>query len=61
MRKLKHKFFLGSTIEEIDFQLDQFLTDTNMCPGNLVDYTLYKHGSVYQYDLWYAVFVPPVK
>jgi hypothetical protein len=56
-RQLRHKFFLGSTIEEINKDLNDWLRINAICPGNLVESVLYKHGSVYQFSVWYATLV----
>lgn len=53
-RQLRVKYFLGSTIEEIEEQELEFLKINNMCPGNFVYENLYKNGSVYQKVLYYA-------
>ncbi|MFW6007949.1 MAG: hypothetical protein ACOCP8_01680 [archaeon] len=53
-RQLRVKYFLGSTIEEIENQEFNFLVNNNMCPGNFVYEKLYKYGSVYQKVLYYA-------
>jgi len=48
MRVLNTKVFLGSTTEEIEEKLQKFLEENNVCPGNYIDYKLYKLGNVYQ-------------
>ena len=53
-RVLRHKFFLGSTTEEIENLSDEFLKKQNICVGNYVDIKLFKLGNVYQYILVYA-------
>ena len=52
-RVLKVKFFLGSTTEELEKQMLQFLGDKT-CPGNYINFQLYKLGNVYQGILFYA-------
>lgn len=47
-RVLRTKLFLGSTTEEIEEKLHSFLEEKNVCPGNYIDYQLYKLGEVYQ-------------
>jgi len=47
-RVLRTKLFLGSTTEEIEGKLQEFLEEKNVCPGNYVEYQLYKLGEVYQ-------------
>jgi hypothetical protein len=47
-RVLRTKLFLGSTTEEIEEKLQNFLEEKNVCPGNYVAYQLYKLGEVYQ-------------
>ncbi len=56
-RTLRIKWFLGSTLERIQEQMDKFLGGS-MCPGNYVDLMLWKHGDVYQVALVYAEVVP---
>lgn len=51
-RFLRIRFFLGSTLEEMQVQVDAFVA--TMCPGNFVDLKLWKFGSVYQVALVYA-------
>lgn len=53
-RILRTKLFLGSTTEELDEQLSKYLQIENICPGNYIDYKLYKHGGVYQLIFVYA-------
>jgi hypothetical protein len=52
MRRLRIKLFLGSTLEEIQPQIDEFVD--SKCPGNYIDLKLWKHGNVYQVALIYA-------
>ena len=54
-RLLRLKTFLGSTLEEIEGSVQCWLVAKQVCPGNLVDSKLYKHGSVYQLLVWHAV------
>ena len=56
-RVLRMKFFLGSTVEEIEEAMRLFLERENICVGNYVDVKLYKHGGVYQMVLPYAVVI----
>jgi len=56
-RYLRIKFFLGSTIEEIQRSLNAFLNNENICIGNFRDLKLWKEGSVYQVSLVYAELV----
>lgn len=51
-RFLRIRFFLGSTLEEIQVQVDAFVAA--ICPGNFVDLKLWKFGGVYQAALIYA-------
>lgn len=53
---LRVKWFLGSTTEEVQKQMDEFLSP-GVCPGNYVDLKLWKHGDVYQAVLVYAELV----
>lgn len=53
-RQLRVKYFIGSTVEEIEEQELEFLKTNNVCPGNFVYENLYKNGSVYQKVLYYA-------
>lgn len=55
-RELRVKIFLGSTTEETSESLNEFLEQEHFCP-NYVSSDLYKHGSVYQLILWYAVVI----
>lgn len=50
------KFFIGSTLEEINGQVTEFFLD-NLCPGNLIKTDLYMLNDVYQYEVWYCVLV----
>jgi hypothetical protein len=52
-RVLRVRFFLGSTTEEIQLTIEEFLRP-GVCPGNYVDLKLWKHGAVYQAALVYA-------
>jgi hypothetical protein len=56
-RLLCIKFFLGSTLEEIQQQMDDWLSRSSTCVGNYADLKLWKHGSVYQCALVHAVLV----
>lgn len=53
-RVLRQKMFLGSTTEELQIGLDEFLLKSNICVGNYIDSKLYKLGNVYQMQLFYA-------
>lgn len=53
-RVLRMKFFLGSTMEEIEVAVSEFLERENVCVGNYVDVRLHKLGNVYQFVLPYA-------
>lgn len=53
-RVLRMKIFLGSTIEEIEAAVAEFLGRENLCVGNYVDVKLHKLGNVYQLVLPYA-------
>lgn len=55
-RVLRVRWFLGSTLERIQEEMDKFTV--SMCPGNFVDLRLWKHGNVYQAALIYAEVVP---
>jgi len=55
MRFLRIKLFLGSTLEEIQEQINPFIEE--MCPGNYIDLKLWKLGNVYQAALIYAEFI----
>jgi hypothetical protein len=55
-RMLRIKWFLGSTIERVQEQMDKFLV--NLCPGNYVDLKLWKYGNIYQAVLVYVEVVP---
>jgi hypothetical protein len=55
-RILKIKIFLGSTTEEIQTKVDEFL-GSFICVGNYIDFQLYKLGNVYQGVLIYAELV----
>lgn len=48
------KLFLGSTVEEIETALAEFLLTESICVGNYVDVKLWKHGGVYQMVFVYA-------
>jgi hypothetical protein len=52
-RSLRIKIFLGSTTEEIQIKIDEFL-NIPVCIGNYVDFKLSKLGNVYQGILIYA-------
>ena len=54
VRELRLRIFLGSTLEEIERDVNDWCKDAGMCPGNLVKSDLHKHGSVYQLLVWYA-------
>lgn len=56
-RELRNKIFLGSTTEEIEIELNNFIKESKMCPGNYVNSELYKLGSVYQLLFFYAELV----
>ena len=56
-RELRSKIFLGSTTEEIELELNNFIKESKMCPGNYVNSKLYKLGSVYQLLFFYAKIV----
>lgn len=56
-RELRSEMFLGSTIEEIKQQLNLFLIENHICPGNHVDFELCKLGNVYQFIYFYATVV----
>jgi hypothetical protein len=45
---------LASTTEAVEHQVNNWCSETKLCPGNLLDSKLYKHGSVYQFVVWYA-------
>ena len=53
-RVLRMKIFLGSTTEEVEAAVAEFLERENVCVGNYVDAKLYKLGNVYQLVLPYA-------
>lgn len=53
-RELRSAMFIGSTIEEVNCQLNDFLIQNHLCPGNHVDFKLEKLGSVYQFIYFYA-------
>ena len=53
-RILKIEIFLGSTTEEINLKIDNFLNEKELCPGNYIDIKLFKLGNVYQGVLIYA-------
>ena len=53
-RVLRSKIFLGSTTEEVNQGLSEFLTENNICVGNYIDIKLFKLGNVYQLILVYA-------
>jgi len=53
-RILRMKMFLGSTTEEIEAALGEFLARELICVGNYVDAKLSKLGGVYQMILVYA-------
>lgn len=55
-RVIRIRWFLGSTLERIQEEMDKFTVA--MCPGNFVDMRLWKHGGVYQAALIYAEVVP---
>ena len=57
-RVLRQKIFLGSTTEEIDAKVIDFLQKEQICVGNYMDIKLFKLGDVYQYILVYAQFLP---
>lgn len=48
------KFFLGSTTELVERQVNDWCSEEKLCPGNLLDSKLYKHGGVYQFVVWHA-------
>lgn len=56
-RELRQHIFLGSTTEEINTQVDKFLKENHICPGNYIDFKLNKLGDVYQYQFVYAELV----
>jgi hypothetical protein len=47
--------FIGSTVMEIEKAFNDFFQE--LCPGNVIHTNLYKHGSVYQYEVVYAELV----
>lgn len=53
-RQLDIEIFLGSSTEEVSASVKNFCEEKKLCPGNLVDSALYKHGNVYQFVVWYA-------
>jgi hypothetical protein len=53
-RVLRQHIFLGSTTEEINAKVDEFLLQKQICVGNYVDFKLEKLGNVYQYIFVYA-------
>jgi len=54
VRELRFKLFLGSTTEEIEEKVNEFLVKKEMCPGNYVTHELDKLGDVYQLAFFYA-------
>jgi hypothetical protein len=60
-RVLRMKMFLGSTTEEIDIALAEFLERELICVGNYVDAKLSKLGNVYQLIFVYAGVVTAVE
>lgn len=40
--------FFAFTIEEINKQFKDFLSENKICPGNYIDIKLYKIDSIYQ-------------
>lgn len=57
MRIAKLKQFIGSTLEQIEAEVNIFFGG-NLCPGNHLKTKLYNHNGVYQYEVWYAEFIP---
>ena len=53
-RVLNQRIFLGSTIEEVNSKVNEFLRERDICVGNYVDCKLSKLGGVYQYILIFA-------
>lgn len=53
-RVLRIKFFLGSTTEKVEAEVEAWLEENNICPGNFIEQKLYKLGNVYQFVLVYA-------
>lgn len=60
-RILRMKIFLGSTTEEIETALTDFLARELICVGNYVDAKLSKLGNVYQLIFVYAEVVSVVE
>jgi hypothetical protein len=53
-RILKVKLFLGSTLEEVEVKIFEWLSKEKICVGNYIDIKLSKLGDVYQLILIYA-------
>jgi hypothetical protein len=54
IRILKVKLFLGSTLEEIETKISDWLSKEKICVGNYMDIKLSKLSDVYQLILVYA-------